>query len=189
LVGALAVTCVIVFLGLRLRATNPQVDQSAQLWAEGESKTYEDPNHHLTFTVPTDWTIEAGEPNGSAAMTFIGFRPPEDLGMNTLAVWKHPPSHGLSAREWAETEVAEGARMGKKDGTVRPDSWSDLVVAGRPAASLITDLTDGANRYTVYHVYAMTETSSMKFRFMIPANRFAELKPVVDNILASCKAG
>jgi hypothetical protein len=188
-VGALVVACVTGLLGLRLRATNPQVDQPVQLGAEGECRTHEDTNHNLKLAVPADWTIEAGEPNGPAAMTFIGFRPPDDMGMNTLAVWKHPPSHGLSARAWAEKEVAQGARMGKKDGKVRPDSWSDLVVAGRPAASLITDLTDGANKFTVYHVYAMTETSSLKFRFMIPADRFTEVRPVVDSILASCKAG
>lgn len=187
--GGLVVACVIGFLGLRLGTAKPTVDQPVQLWAEGECRTYQEPNHHLTLAVPTDWTIEAGEPQGPAAMTFIGFRPPQDMGMNTLAVWKHPPSHGLSARDWAEKEVALGARMGKKDGTVRPDSWSDLEVAGQPAASLITDLSVGAENFTVYHVYAMTETSSLKFRFMIPADRFAEVKPVVDSILASCKAG
>jgi len=188
-VGALVVACVTGFVGLRLRVTKPPVDQPAQLWAEGECRTHEDSNHNLALAVPADWTIEAAEPHGPAAMTFIGFRPPDDMGMNTLAVWKHPPSHGLSARAWAEKEVAQGARMGKRDGTVRPDSWSDLVVAGRPAASLITDLTDGANRFTVYHVYAMTKTSSMKFRFMVPAGRFAEVKPILDSILASCKTG
>ena len=69
--GALVVACVIGFVGLRLWTTNPQVDQPAQLWSEGEYRTHEDPNHQLTLAVPPDWTIEAGEPQGPAAMTFI----------------------------------------------------------------------------------------------------------------------
>jgi len=61
------------------------------------------------------------------------------------------------------------------------------MVGDRPAASVITDLSDGSQQFTIYHVYAMTDNSSMKFRFMIPAGEFAKVKPAVDALLASCR--
>lgn len=174
-------------LGWKLRALrSPQSLPQAALTEVDGSAIYKDPNHHFSLAVPTGWTVNASAAQGPAAMTLISFETPNDAGRNTLTVWKHAPTPGYSARKWAEEEVAAGARIGKKDGTVRPDSWSDLVVGGRPAASVITDLTMDSDRFTIYHVYVMTDTSSMKFRFMIPAGEFTEVLPVVDTMLAAC---
>lgn len=174
-------------VGWKLRALRSQVlPQVAQTEADGSS-VYKDPNHHFSLAIPEGWAVSASPAQGASAMTLISFENPNNTCRNTLAVWKHPPTPGYSARKWAEEEVTIGAQMGKKDGTVRPNSWSDLVVGGRPAASVITDLTMDSKRFTVYHVYVMTGLSSMKFRFMIPAGEFAELRPVVDTMLATCE--
>lgn len=182
----LVAASVMALLLLGLRGEKSQAVPPAPVADIGDAVTYEDPNHHLRLAVPAGWTIDAPEAQGPSAMTLITFQPPNGTGGNTLAVWKHRPTPGLTSRRWAEQEVAAGARMGKRDGMVRPDSWSDLVVAGHPAASLITDFAADSGTFTIYHVYALANTTSMKFRFMIPAGEFKQVKPTVDSILASC---
>lgn len=178
---------VIALLGFKFQAVKGLLLRPVQLANLNGSKIYEDLNHNFTLAVPADWTVSASPSQGPEAMTLISFQSPNGSGFSSLAVWKHPTGSQISAREWAEQEVAVGAQMGKKDGTVRPNSWSDLTVAGRPAASVITDLTSDSEQFTVYHVYAMTDSSSMKFRFMMPAGGVENMKPAVDALLESCK--
>jgi len=187
MLSVLAAVSVIAFLGFKLRAAKSQLLQPVQLANAAGTEIYQDPNHNFTLAIPADWTVSASPAQGPGAMTLISFQNPNGTGFSSLAVWKHPQSSTLSARKWAEEEVAAGARMGKKDGAVRSDSWSDLTVAGRPATSVITDFVQEPETFTIYHVYAMTDASSLKFRFMIPAGEFGELKLAVDAILASCK--
>ena len=187
LVAALVAGAGLGLVGWKLRAAKSQSLPRVALIEVDGSAVYNNPNHHFSLAVPEGWTVNASPAQGPSAMTLVSFQNPNNTGLNTLAVWKHPPTPGYSARKWAEEEVTIGARIGKKDGTVRPNSWADLVVGGRPAASLITDLTMDSERFTIYHVYVMTDTSSMKFRFMIPSTEFAVVRPVVDTMLASCQ--
>jgi len=190
LVAAFVVVCGLALVGFKFRQTSQaQAAPAVSSEAEAESQNYQDPNHGFTLTLPANWTCSATPADGPAAMTLITFQSPTGSSMNTLAVWKHPSNAKITPREWAEKEVEAGTRMGKKDGKVRPNSWSDLMLGGRPAASVITDLQTDGSEFTVYHVYAMTDTSSMKFRFMVPASEFGNEKSKVDSLLASfsCK--
>jgi len=61
------------------------------------------------------------------------------------------------------------------------------MLAGHAAVSFLADLTDNMEQQVVYTVYALIDSTGIKFRFMIPSDAFEELKPKLDSIVDSFK--
>ena len=74
-----------------------------------------------------------------------------------------------------------------KELTIRPDSWKDRTVAGKPALSFIGDFVEGKDKKIGYAVFTFGNTNATTFVLLVDAKDFEAFQPKLDAIVDSYK--
>ena len=79
------------------------------------------------------------------------------------------PEAQNSLRAWADKEIADGeGSKTLKELTIRPDSWKDRPVAGKPGLSFIGDFVEGDEKKVGYAVFTFGNTNAATFVLLVP---------------------
>jgi hypothetical protein len=152
----------------------------------GESVQFRDDALGISFTAPADWVIwraKKGQPEGQ---TLIRMLDPQadtsDGGMRLFATDSLSEVARQSSRAWAEEYVAKNMRTAVK---VRPDSWKDVTIDGRPGVAYVAEDTTGGKKWVQFLVQVLGPKNSELFVLTCAPEQFDALKAAFDSILAS----
>jgi hypothetical protein len=116
---------------------------------------------------------------------------PEAIGTSIVSVGSRKslwPEVQNSLRAWADKEIADGeGSKTLKELTVRPESWKDRPVAGRPGLSFVGDFVDGKEKKIGYAVFTFGEANATTFVLLIQAKDFEAFLPKFNAIVDSYK--
>ncbi len=157
----------------------------------GEPVQYHDPEYGFSLTAPADWVFFRSDAKDDKKASRVVVLDPDEVGTITVNVGSkadHGPKPTQSLREWAEKDLIEGeAVMIMKALKIRPDSWKERTVAGRPALSLVGDFEDGKEKKVGYAVVTADETDAAVFTLLVPAKDFQAYQPKLDAIVDTYK--
>ena len=126
----------------------------------------------------------------SSPKSLVFLLDPESDGFSILLARKPQdldPEQRESVRAWADGEI-EDAKKAHKDYKVRPDSWQERTLGGKPAVSFIADYVTMPHRKMVeYSVYVLGESTAAAFSTKVEAERFDDFKPKFDAVVDSFK--
>ena len=98
------------------------------------------------------------------------------------------PEAQKSLRDWADKEITDGeGSKTLKDLQIRPDSWKDRAVAGKPGISFIGDYVEGTEKKISYAVFTFGDTNAATFVLLCGAKDFEAFQPKFDAIVDSYK--
>jgi tetratricopeptide (TPR) repeat protein len=156
---------------------------------KGELVKYEDPAFKFSFAAPSDWLVDRMEkPENENKVAFLVLDP-DGLSVNRInaqSIDSFKFDTKKTLREWAEADIAEGAKS-VKDFEIRPESWQETKVGGVPAVSVICNYSDGKEKSVTYRTYLFANGNSYKFFTTGGRNQFEEQRPKLDAILHSLK--
>jgi hypothetical protein len=164
---------------------------AVQVRKPGEPVAFKDDGLGVSLTAPADWAFFRSDPLKGIDANFISVIDPEAIGTSTLTLSSGMVKSNLdeakTVRNWAEQEIADGVKIGKNDGKMRSDGWTERTLDGHAAVSALSDREENKEQQVVYTVYAIINTKGIKFKFMIPSGDFERLKPTLDAIIDSFK--
>ncbi|HTS16375.1 MAG TPA: tetratricopeptide repeat protein [Verrucomicrobiae bacterium] len=150
----------------------------------GESVSFHDAQTGVSFTAPADWVVwraQHGQPDGQVLIrTLDPDADTYDGGMRLFATDSLSDAARKSARAWMDEDV-------QKNNTrkIRPDSWKDLTIDGRPAVSCIGDYTESGTPRVQYLLRVLGKTNSELFVVTTAPDKFDTVKAQFDTIVAS----
>ena len=155
----------------------------------GEPTVYKDANVPVALTLPDQWSYHRATTPNIENSFVVHLMDPILMEDNTLAIWKETvaANENTSVKQWAEKQIADEEKIGKKDGTVRPDSWQERQVGGVNVVSCVKDLEGGKEKKVVYNAYARNKSTCLKFRFVTPANESDTMMKKYNAIISSLK--
>ncbi len=150
----------------------------------GEPVKFHDGETGASFTAPADWVVwraQHGQPEGQVLIrTLDPNADTTDGGIRLFATDTLSDKARQSARTWMEEYLRT-----LKNIRVRPDSWKDLTIDGRPAVGSVADYTEGGKSYVYYVACALGSKNSEWFVIASAPDKFDGLKAQFENILAS----
>jgi hypothetical protein len=157
----------------------------------GEPVQYQDPTFGFSLTAPADWMFFRTDAKDDKEKTRVIVVEPEAIATTIVnvgsrkALW---PEAQKSLRAWADKEIAdgEGSKV-LKELTIRPESWKDRPVAGKPGLSFIGDFVDGKEKKVGYAVFTFGDTTAMTFVLLAQAKDFEGFLPKFEAIVDSYK--
>jgi len=154
----------------------------------GEPVKFQDDELGISLTAPENWIFHRFKNPGKNKQVVIraydATADADDSGLRLFATDTLPEAQRKSSRVWAEAELADlKTALG---GEVRPDSWKELSVSGRPAVSFIVDYKD-AKPKVLYAVHSIGPKTSECFVIAGSPEKFDALKAALDGIIASYK--
>jgi hypothetical protein len=149
-----------------------------------EAVQFRDNELGLSFTAPPDWVVwraRHGQPEGQVLIrTLDPEADTDDGGMRLFATDSLSETARQSARAWTEEELSKNKHV-----KVRPDSWKDIVVDGRPGVSCVAEYTEGGKTRVQFLVRVLGKKNSELFVLTCAPEKFDALKAQFDSILAS----
>jgi hypothetical protein len=116
---------------------------------------------------------------------------PDIIGTSIVSVGSRKvlwPEAQKSLRAWADKEIAEGeGAKTLKELQIRPDSWKDRTVAGKPGLSLIGDYVEADEKKIGYVVFTLGNTNAAMFGLLARAKDFEAFRPKFEAIVDSYK--
>jgi len=157
----------------------------------GDPAPYLDPLLNFSLAAPADWLFFRTDAKDEKDKVRVIAVDPEAIGTSIVNVGSRKslwPEAQNSLRAWADKEIAdgEGSKV-LKELTVRPESWKDRPVAGRPGLSFVGDFVDGKEKKIGYAVFTFGETNAATFVLLIQAKDFEGFLPKFDAIVDSYK--
>jgi len=155
----------------------------------GEPVSYQDPSLGFTLSAPPDWIFYRPEANDEKVKVGVMILDPEGTAageVNVAMTADLKPAQRKSPRDWAESEIPDGAKF-LKDLQVRPESWRERPVGGHPGVSFIGDYVEGQEKKIAYAVFSLGSAHATEFRLMLPAKDFEEFRAKFDAIVDSYK--
>lgn len=150
----------------------------------GAPVAFRDDELGLSLAAPADWLVHRftnGEPAKQVLIrTYDAAANATDGGLRLFETASLPAAARGSARAWAESNLREN-----KAGKVRPESWKNITVAGRPAVSCLVDFEEAGKRQVQHLVHAIGARYSEFFVISGPPEKFDALKTAFDGIIAS----
>jgi hypothetical protein len=150
----------------------------------GEAVAFHDSETGATFTAPADWVTfraQHGQPDGQVLIrTLDPGADTDDGGIRLFATDTLSGKARQSARVWMEEYLRT-----LKNVRVRPDSWKDLTIDGRPAVSSVADTTEGGKSHVYYMACALGPKNSQWFVIACAPDKYDALKAQFDTIVAS----
>ena len=157
----------------------------------GDPVQYQDPAFGFSLTAPADWMFYRTDLRDEKNKTRVMVLDPEGIATSVVSVGVRKllsPEAQQSLRAWAEKEIAQGeGRESLKELQIRPDSWKDRTVAGKPGLSLIGDYVEGAEKKIGYVVFTLGNTNAAMFGLLAKAKDFEALQPKFEAIVDSYK--
>jgi hypothetical protein len=150
----------------------------------GEPVAFHDDETGVSFTTPADWVIfraHHGQPEGQVLIrTLDPGADTADGGMRLFATDTLSEAARKSARAWIDEDL-----HGDKSTKVRPDSWKNFTIDGRPAVSYVRDLTENGQPQVQFLARVLGTKYSELFVITCPPDKFDTLKAQFDTIIAS----
>jgi hypothetical protein len=154
-----------------------------------EPVTFNDPELGVSITAPPYWVIcryKTSQPAGQSLIrAYDANADAEDGGVRFFATDKLSPEEQKSSKAWAGSELKTYIMKLSNDVKVRPDSWKDYTVSGRPGVSFIADYTENGIAKTLFSLYVIGPKDSEHFVIIAPPGKFDALKKQFDGIIAS----
>lgn len=156
--------------------------------APGAAVPFRDDALGVSFTAPADWVVYR-LPRGSGKKEHIALADPTgDLDMGRVVLVQTESlsaAERQSSRAWAEMDFKEHIAKELKDAKLRPESWKNVTLGGRPGASLIVDYTDDGKPRVGFALYVLGPKASEVFNIACAPEKFDALKAALDGIIAS----
>ena len=157
----------------------------------GEPMPFQDPAFGFSLTAPADWMFYHMDSRDDKTKTRVMVLDPEGTATSIVSVGSRKalwPEAQQSLRAWAEKEIAEGeGSKTLKDLKIRPDSWKDRTVAGKPGLSFIGDFVEGSEKKIGYAVFTFGDSNAATFVLLCGAKDFEAFQPKFEAIVDSYK--
>ena len=157
----------------------------------GEPVQYQDPDFNFSLTAPADWVFHRADTKDEVETSRVIVLEPEAVAncvVDVLSRKVHGPKAEQSLREWAQKKVIDGeAANTMKARKIRPESWKERTVAGRPGLSVMGDFAVGKEKQVSYTVYSLSKSYVAAFTLSVPAKDFEAFQPQFEAIVDSYK--
>jgi hypothetical protein len=157
----------------------------------GEPVQYQDPAFGFSLTAPADWLFHRPDTKDEKNKVRVLILDPDGTATTIVSVGNRKllsPEEQQSLRAWAEKEIAQGeGRESLKELQIRPDSWKDRTVAGKPGLSLIGDFVEADEKKIGYVVFTLGNTNAAMFGLLARAKDFEVFQPKFEAIVDSYK--
>jgi len=157
----------------------------------GDPVQYQDPLLNFSLTAPADWLFFRMDAKDDKDETRVIVVEPEAIATTIVNVGSRKvlwPEAQKSLRAWADKEIADGEGSKVMKGlTIRPESWKERPVAGRPGLSFVGDFVEGKEKKISYAVFTFGNTSAVTFVLLAQAKDFEAFQPRFDAIVDSYK--
>ena len=155
----------------------------------GEPVQFHDDELGISLTAPPQWVVcryKAGQPKGQSLIrTYDADADTNDGGLRMFTTSSLSGDEQKSSRTWAESNFKKEISTLGDHVTIRPDSWKDYTVSGRPGVAFIADYTQNEKPKTLFSLYVLGQKDSERFGFISPADKFDALMTQFDTIVAS----
>ena len=145
-------------------------------------------HHNLTgteFTIPPDWrlTHQGRSGGGGEQVVFVN----ESLHMEAF-VWLKP--HAMPAAEIPEKlkyQIAFKAGQREKVAGFKmlKNTIEQRIVSGQPALSILSQYNPHDDKMNEYHTWIISEKTHVYLSVRVPADDFPNVKPNIEQILAT----
>ena len=155
----------------------------------GDLAHFKDATSGLALSGPAGWLFDRHEAEDPNDPTRIVVLDPNAAGLSMVLVQKLDglkADQKASLRSFAEGQIAEGSKMAK-DLKVRPDSWKEITVAGKPALSVRYDFTEAGEKKSGRGVYMMDDKNGYDFLAYAPEKDFETFNAQFGAIINSGK--
>jgi hypothetical protein len=156
----------------------------------GQPVQFRDDQLGVSLTAPADWIIHRRKANKGKKEILTLLDPGADMeGAELFLI----PTDSLSvtarqsSRAWAETEFKENAVKELKDAKIRPDSWKNYTVSGRPGVSFVIDYIQSEKPRVGFALFVLGTKTSEEFNMTCAPEKLDALKAAFEGILASYK--
>ena len=157
----------------------------------GEPIQYQDPACGFSLTAPADWMFHRSDTSKDKDKVRVVALDPDGTATTVVSVGPRKalwPEAQKSLRAWADKEITDGeGSKTLKDLTIRPDSWKDRTVAGKPGLSLIGDFVEGSEKKIGYAVFTFGDNNAATFVLLCQAKDFESFRPKFEAIVDSYK--
>ena len=157
----------------------------------GDPLQYQDAAFGFSLTAPGDWMFHRGDNKDDKGKAAVIILDPEGIATSVVHVGSRTnlwPEAQKSLRAWADKEIAdgEGSKI-LKDLVIRPESWKDRTVAGKPGICFIGDFVDGDEKKVGYAVFTFGNANAATFVLLARAKDFEAFQPKFEAIVESYK--
>jgi len=156
----------------------------------GEAVAFRDDELGVSLTAPPNWVFYRPKNRVETKNQVINIIDPEaDSGAADMTL---TPAESLSkealksSRAWAEIDFRDSISKRFKDAKIRPESWKDREVSGRPGASYIADFTENGKPWVLFALHALGPQTADSFQLTCPPDKFDTLLAAFETIVASC---
>jgi tetratricopeptide (TPR) repeat protein len=157
----------------------------------GDPVQYQDPTFGFSLAAPADWLFHRPDTKDEKNKVRVLILDPDGTATTVVSVGNRKllsPEAQQSLRAWAEKEIAQGeGRESLKELQIRPDSWKDRTVAGKPGLSLIGDYVEADEKKIGYVVFTLGNTNAAMFGLLARAKDFEAFRPKFEAIVDSYK--
>ena len=155
----------------------------------GAPLQYQDPVFGFSLAAPADWVFHRANATNNKDKSRVLALDPDGIGSTIVSVGSRKtlwPEAQKSLRAWADKEIVdgEGSKM-LKDLQIRPESWKDRTVAGKPGLSFIGDCVEGTEKKINYAVFTFGDSNAATFVLLCGAKDFDTFQPKFDAIVDS----
>jgi tetratricopeptide (TPR) repeat protein len=141
----------------------------------------------VTLTAPADWVIHSK--NAKKDQTVIYLLDPgadaEQAALYLKTTASLPASARQSPRAFADYIFRDEIEKALKNAKVRPASWKNHNLAGRPGVSCVVDYTEDEKPRVAFLLYAVGPTNCESFVLACAPEDLPKLQPQFDQIIAS----
>ncbi|MES2569550.1 MAG: tetratricopeptide repeat protein, partial [Verrucomicrobiota bacterium] len=146
----------------------------------GQPVHFSDPELGVSLSAPADWSFQqrpAGTERHQRSIFLLDPEARADRAMVRLIDTESlSKSARASARSWAEEDFAEHASKSLKEAVIRPDSWKNQLISGRPGVSYVIDFTAENKACVGMACYALGGKVSEYLAFTCKAEQFEVLR-------------
>jgi hypothetical protein len=157
----------------------------------GEPVPYLDPAFNFSLAAPADWVFFRSDVTDDKGKAKVVILDPDAVATAVVNVGSRKllwPEVQNSVRAWAEKEISdgEGSKI-LKEFTIRPDTWKERTVAGKPAVSVVGDFVEGKDKKVGYAIFTFGQTTAISFVLLADAKDFEGLQSKFEGIVDSYK--
>lgn len=151
----------------------------------GQPEKFQDPKLGFSLAVPYNWRLATRPEETTGTNTQVEILDP-DMAASAVLKVRQLDSIGVetrkSVRTWAESEAAELAKTWKNF-KVRPESWTDTMIAGRAGVTFIADYSDNQTNKVAYAAFTFGAKNAAEFLIQTAKEDFEALRPGFNVIL------
>jgi len=143
----------------------------------GKSTMHVDEEAGFTVTAPPGWLYAPFDDHGIPKVVLL------DPRADARAVVRLHPPNGVCSFQAAAMNKRREVDQINKDFSLRPGSWHEREIDGRPAVSFIGDLHEGERAIAQYWTYVESGKYCVEFDFKVATERLADLREDFDAIV------